>query len=102
MRLDSEIAMYVIERLTWQGIPVLCVHDSFIVPRENYRDLWALMMLGSFEISGTPLSYKHTYYDQIPTGIGLSAEATLIESLPEEKPCEAYWKRYASWLESIG
>jgi hypothetical protein len=37
MRLDARIALEVLENFTSQGLPILSIHDSFIVQR-NYRD----------------------------------------------------------------
>lgn len=44
MRLDSEIALDVLCNLTRQGIPVLGVHDSFIVPKNSEELLREAML----------------------------------------------------------
>jgi len=45
--LDSEIALEVIKRCNDCDIPVIGIHDSFIVPKRNLDDLWRFMT-GSF------------------------------------------------------
>jgi hypothetical protein len=45
--IDSRIAEYVINRLTMEDIPVLCIHDSFIVNLE-YQDLLRSLMIEGF------------------------------------------------------
>ena len=43
MYLDSRIAEIVIEQLTNKSIPVLCVHDSFIVADDQKKELLGAM-----------------------------------------------------------
>ena len=43
MYLDSRIAESVIEQLTDKSIPVLCVHDSFIVADKEKHELLRAM-----------------------------------------------------------
>tara|TARA_B110000971_G_scaffold214396_1_gene246415 strand:- start:893 stop:1414 length:522 start_codon:yes stop_codon:yes gene_type:complete len=35
MNLDGKIAEYIIDKFTQNNIPVLCIHDSFVVPRSK-------------------------------------------------------------------
>jgi hypothetical protein len=42
-RLDAAIATTVLQELQGLGIPVLCIHDSFIVPLEHQDELAAVM-----------------------------------------------------------
>ena len=44
--LDSKIAEYVINEMTKKGIPVLCIHDSFIVVSHFEAELKELMKEG--------------------------------------------------------
>jgi len=44
--IDATIAEYVINKLTKEEIPVLCIHDSFVVQREHGAKLHDLMQEG--------------------------------------------------------
>jgi hypothetical protein len=44
-RLDSEIAERVMKRFTEQGIPVLAIHDSFLIDQLKFGDLFTAMAL---------------------------------------------------------
>jgi hypothetical protein len=35
MNLDGKIAEYIIDKFTQNNVPVLCIHDSFVVPRSK-------------------------------------------------------------------
>ena len=48
--IDSRIAEHVINQLTIEGIPVLCIHDSFIVTLDKQERLHELMIDGFREI----------------------------------------------------
>jgi hypothetical protein len=43
MNKDSRIALDIIEHFTSQGIPILCVHDSFIVQEQHKKELEKVM-----------------------------------------------------------
>lgn len=43
MNKDSKIALDIIEHFTSQGIPILCVHDSFIVQAQHRNELKKVM-----------------------------------------------------------
>jgi len=55
MRKDSDIAAEVIRLLTLQGIPVLTVHDSFIVKSFHWVDLRCAMGMASIRVAGRDL-----------------------------------------------
>ena len=55
MRQDSDIAAEVIRLMTSQGIPILCVHDSFIVDVFHWVELRAAMVLASIRLAGRDL-----------------------------------------------
>ena len=55
MRQDSDIAAEVIRLMTRQGIPVLCVHDSFIVDVFHWVELREAMVLASIRVAGRDL-----------------------------------------------
>lgn len=55
MRQDSDIAAEVIRLMTRRGIPVLCVHDSFIVDVFHWVELREAMTLAAMRIAGRDL-----------------------------------------------
>ena len=61
MKTDSEIAFHVINGMTIRGIPVLCVHDSFIVDYSHGQLLKGFMSGISEEVVGHPISISNNY-----------------------------------------
>ncbi|MDO7728042.1 MAG: hypothetical protein MUQ13_01995, partial [Loktanella sp.] len=61
MKTDSEIAFHVINGMTIRGIPVLCVHDSFIVDYSHGQLLKGFMSGISEEVVGHPISVSNNY-----------------------------------------
>ena len=43
MHIDAQVAEYFINRFTYQGIPVLAIHDSFLNNRVHEGDLRSVM-----------------------------------------------------------
>ena len=43
MYIDAQIAEYIINHFTDQGIPVLAIHDSFLINRVHEGDLRSIM-----------------------------------------------------------
>jgi hypothetical protein len=58
MNVDAQIAQRVLDHFTPQGLPVLCIHDSFIVPYTHVRPLKAAMGLASRAVVGVPLAVE--------------------------------------------
>ena len=58
-RLDSDIAEHVMLKMKQQGIPVLAVHDSFIVPNVHEHALGAAMIEASKAIVGGVIPYSN-------------------------------------------
>ena len=54
----SQIARRVLDHFTAKVIPVLCIHDSFIVPYTHVRQLKAAMGLASRAVVGLPLAVE--------------------------------------------
>ena len=52
MNKDSEIANLIIDYYTQQGVPVLCVHDSFIIEWNKEDDLKRIMHQASVQVRG--------------------------------------------------
>jgi len=60
MYLDSRIAESVIERLTNKSIPVLCVHDSFIVADDQKHELLRAMEHACNQVIGRSIASDYT------------------------------------------
>ena len=58
MNVDAQIAARLLNRFTLHGIPVLCVHDSFIVPYTHVRALRGTMRRASEAVVGVPLTVE--------------------------------------------
>lgn len=54
-RTDSDICMKVIEEMTGKGIPVLPIHDSFLVEKEHEEELREVMVRAALDIVGFPV-----------------------------------------------
>lgn len=61
MKKDSEIANHVLTGMTRKGIPVLCVHDSFIVDYEHGQLLKTVMHRVSQHVVGHPIPVSNNY-----------------------------------------
>lgn len=56
MNIDAKIAEHVLRHFTALGIPVLCIHDSFIIDYRFAGQLRAAMTAASREVVGIPLT----------------------------------------------
>lgn len=52
MNIDSKIASLVLNHFTEIGIPVLCIHDSFIIQKDKAKDLKDALEVASVQIAG--------------------------------------------------
>ncbi|EDM71805.1 hypothetical protein RAZWK3B_20671 [Roseobacter sp. AzwK-3b] len=109
MNLDSQIANLVIDYFTQQGIPVLCIHDSFIIQDDNQQELRKALDLASQQIihKGIDQDTKSNG-SEIPTVIqgnikGYRTGRNAKIKIPNKvKPTEQYELRkmkYYKWLE---
>jgi hypothetical protein len=55
MNLDSQIANMIIDYYTKQDIPILCVHDSFIINWKREEELRRIMDMASVQVNGKPI-----------------------------------------------
>lgn len=58
-RIESDVAEHVMLKLKRQGIPVLGIHDSFVVPNVYERELAAAMDEAAHVIVGGPIPFKN-------------------------------------------
>ena len=52
MNKDSMIANMVIDYFTQQDIPVLCIHDSFIIQHDKEEELKKVLHVASVQVAG--------------------------------------------------
>ena len=94
MYIDSCIAEYIIEHFTKLGIPILCVHDSFIVPYDHVLELRAMMFK-----AGSTFTRRYMFTEK--DGIGLDEWFSEYENTGEQPAwepknvvrCEGYLNR---------
>jgi len=58
MNIDSRIAEKVLNHFTGQGVPVLCVHDSFIIDYTRSKELQQVMISAAGEVVGRELKVE--------------------------------------------
>ena len=80
---EARIAEFVIDTMTQQGKPVLCVHDSFVVRQQDSELLRHLMYEGWYVVTGERRNCV------VQQEYGYSEVATIEHTL-EQIPIEAY------------
>ena len=72
MHIDSEIAYAVVRRLSELDIPVLCIHDSFIVQQQHLETLMEQLDHATTRILGGPFktttTHGHRFHEPIYDG----------------------------------
>jgi hypothetical protein len=94
MYLDSRIAESVIEQLTDKSIPVLCIHDSFIVADKEKHELLRAMDRACNQVIGCNIKSDYTK-DGLFDGFGGSKLTQKVPKKPARKivRCEGYLRR---------
>ena len=57
MNIDSQIANMVINHFTQQGVPVLCIHDSFIIQYEKEPELRRILDQATHQVTSSRISH---------------------------------------------
>ena len=99
MRIDSDITEEIIRIMTDKGIPVLTVHDSYIVERHRFSDLRAAMTMAAIRVAGYDLFAEQDDVEverENGYGMVLNERALHKIALPQQK--SGYQKRLQSWL----
>ncbi|MDO6523970.1 hypothetical protein Q4578_20475, partial [Shimia thalassica] len=109
MRKDSEITSMIHNHFTQQGIPVLSVHDSYIVDCQYVGDLRQVMAEASEEVVGRPLRSSYNIPGReafVP--VGEQALKKYIHDLQwavyetEQTACDGYVRRVLGYQELTG
>lgn len=67
MNKDSQIANMILDYYTQQGIPVLCVHDSFIIEWDREKDLRRVMDYAPVQVRGKRIAKDSKKNEKIHT-----------------------------------
>ena len=57
MNIDSKIANLIIDHFTQQGIPILCIHDSFIIQHDKEPKLRRILDQATHQITSSRISH---------------------------------------------
>lgn len=104
MHKDGMIAADIMNKLTDKGIPVLTVHDSFIVQRHHFSELRIAMVMATLKHCRRNLKADQK-------GLELIFEKTMswgvineqaVNKLPKHEPCEQYLYRLHRFCEARG
>jgi hypothetical protein len=104
MHKDGMIAADIMNTLTDKAIPVLTVHDSFIVQRHHFSELRIAMVMASLQHCRRNLIAEQE-------GLELIFEKTMswgvineqaVNKLPKFKPCPQYLDRFNRFCEAHG
>jgi hypothetical protein len=110
-RADSQIAEHVIEQFTDQDIPILCIHDSFIVPFGREAELDAAMTRAFETATGIPnVRLKEATYNpwmheslERDDGFDHTAWAQVLEGRTNPARSDRYLRhlaKFKEWLDS--
>ena len=100
MRVDGDIVEEVLRLLTDKAIPVLTVHDSFIVQRKHIGDLKAAMSMASIRVAGQDLFSAQEGYEFRRDRPFKAQTRELLNSKLAVTPCEEYLERLRHWQKS--
>lgn len=99
MNVDSRIAEKVHHHFTQQGIPVLSVHDSFIIDYTRAGELKRVMAEASAAVVGRamPISASAVGLDEMEPAVRLD-----FETWVQVPRCPAYLQRMRAWEARVG
>ena len=111
MNKDSMIANMILDHFTQQDIPVLCIHDSFIIQHDKEEELEKVMHVASVQVAGKGIeqdgkSNKREFMGMVQGNIdGYETKKAVTIKLPNKvNPTEQYRQRkikYHKWLDTI-
>lgn len=103
---DSKIVEYVINKFTKKGVPVLSVHDSFLIQHNKVLDLKDYMIEASEAVLGKALDFDQDYYDYTEAvqfrRLDIDYYNTLMSQLPKvlrTNRYEATYNKFKLWIE---
>jgi hypothetical protein len=104
MHKDGMVAADIMNTLTDKGIPVLTVHDSFIVQRHHFADLRIAMVTASLKHCRRNLKAVQEEFEvKFETHMSWrSINEMAVNKLPKYEPCEQYFHRLNRFCEARG
>ena len=106
MYLDSKIVEYVINKFTQKSVPVLSVHDSFLIQHDRVLDLKSYMIEASKAVLGTALDFDQDYYDYTEAVQFRHLDIDYYNTLMSERPqvvrtnrYETTYNKFKLWIE---
>jgi hypothetical protein len=104
MHKDSMIAADIMNTLTDKGIPVLTVHDSFIVLRHHFAELRIAMVMASLKHCGRNLIAEQEEFEvKFETDMGWRIiNEMAVNKLPKYEPCAQYLGRLNRFCDAHG
>ncbi|TAF12581.1 MAG: hypothetical protein EAZ74_06970, partial [Alphaproteobacteria bacterium] len=104
MNKDSQIAADIMNTLTDKGIPVLTIHDSFIVQRHHFSELRIAMMMACLKHCRRNLNAEQDdlelIFEKTMNWVMINEQA--VNKLPRYEPCEQYLYRLNRFCEARG
>ena len=104
MHKDGMIAADIMNTLTDKGIPVLTVHDSFIVQRHHFSELRIAMSIASLKHCRRNLTAmtKDFELDIEKTMNWVIINERAVNKLPKFEPCQHYLDRFKRFCAAVG
>jgi hypothetical protein len=104
MNKDSQIAAEIMDTLTVKGIPVLTIHDSFIVQRHHFSELRIAMVMASLKHCRRNLIAEQEKFEvKFETDMSWrSINEMAVNKLPKFEPCSQYLDRFNRFCEAHG
>ena len=101
MNIDSQIATEVINTFVAKDIPILPVHDSFIVKRKNVFDLQTAMSAATIKVLGVDLEYesRHEGMMRKVTKQAMHTSDVVVMPFNLSDKTQEYKDRYKLWKE---
>ena len=99
MRVDGDITEEIIRLMTKRGIPVLTIHDSYIVERHRFADLRAVMATAAIHGAGYDLFAEQENIEvDREDGYGMVLNERVLRELETPNQHSGYDKRLQKWL----
>ena len=103
---DSLITEYVIKKFTYSDLPILTVHDSFIIQYDQVLNLKKYMSEASKAVLGKQLNYERDFYNYTDTvqfkDIDKAYYNKLMNNPPKVEKTERYkrtYNKFRLWIE---
>ena len=112
MNIDSQIANMVIDHFTQKDIPVLCIHDSFIIQYDKEPELRRILDQATHQVTNYTINHdikneRNTHHGKVTGNIKGYEEPVVVEYHTPIRidPTSQYLDRkakFTKWLELSG